>query len=168
MELYVSWIKQSGTLWMKWLRIKGPFQSKCHRCGLKNKLIPPLPIQLSLVWKFNLSHLNVANLSFHQSHRSQLKLNLWWFSEYFHFQLFEEEGKRGGWLVVGIYRRNLFEASFIHIWHGANWATSTSHRHHHHPIIIIIIKDILLLQMKKPLNFLSPGLKGISCKGLIF
>ena len=116
MELYVSWIKQSGTLWMKWLRIKGPFQSKCHRCGLKNKLIPPLPIQLSLVWKFNLSHLNVANLSFQQSHRSQLKLNLWWFSEYFHFQLFEEEGKRvGGWWlfvsIVEIYLKHLSSIS---------------------------------------------------------
>ena len=116
MELYVSWIQQSGTLWMKWLRIKGPFQSKCHRCGLKNKLIPPLPIQLSLVWKFNLSHLNVANLSFQQSHRSQLKLNLWWFSEYFHFQLFEEEGKRvGGWWlfvsIVEIYLKHLSSIS---------------------------------------------------------
>ena len=153
MELYVSWIQQSGTLWMKWLRIKGPFQSKCHRCGLKNKLIPPLPIQLSLVWKFNLSHLNVANLPFTKATAANLN---WIFddSPNIFILVFGEEGKRGGWLV-GIYRRNLFEASFIHIWHGANWATSTSHHHHH-------------LQMKKPLNFLSPRLKGISCKGLIF
>ena len=33
---------------MKGLRIKGPFQAKCHQCGFKNKLIPPLQIQLRL------------------------------------------------------------------------------------------------------------------------